>query len=210
MLIQAFNDQAFSEQNLVPTTAMYGDCFIEKRTEILLESLAIKNTELLLGFNGNEGLGFTGGLLPEYDVNKSIVIQIATPWITRMFGQIPDYEMSRVFDFYLGKIEFDDSTNLIQQFNNIFGDIIINCPTIYIAGYSRKYGNNKPYFYFFNQNTTTNQYGNVYGDFNVSTHYEEVQYVFGMPFLHPETYTDEERMLSKDMLSIWTSFAKNG
>jgi acetylcholinesterase/cholinesterase len=208
MLIQTF-DQTFNEPNSLPTTAMFGDSFIEKRPEILLESHAIKDTQLLLGINANEGFGLFDGLLPQI-VNKSIVIQIATSWITRIFGQIPDKEMSRVFDFYLGKIEFYDSTNLMQQFYNILGDIFINCPTLYIAGYSRKYGNNRPYFYFFNQNTTANQYGDVYGSFNFSTHYQEVQYVFGMPLLHPETYTHEERVLSRDMISIWTSFAKNG
>lgn len=41
-------------------------------------------------------------------------------------------------------------------------------------------------------------------------HFDEVQFVFGTPFIKPNDYTDEERDFSARLMEAWVSFARYG
>jgi carboxylesterase type B len=41
-------------------------------------------------------------------------------------------------------------------------------------------------------------------------HGAELEFVFGLPFLDPESSSEIDRNLSKNVMSLWTNFAKTG
>lgn len=85
------------------------------------------------------------------------------------------------------------------------GEFLIICPVIFAADdFAAR--NLSVYFYHFTQRPSNT----VWADWVGSTHYDEVQFVFGRPLLHPDAYTKEEVKLSKRMMSAWASFARTG
>ena len=43
-----------------------------------------------------------------------------------------------------------------------------------------------------------------------ATHGYEIEYVFGVPWLTPLAYDDDDRLVSRNMMSYWANFAKSG
>lgn len=51
---------------------------------------------------------------------------------------------------------------------------------------------------------------NLYHDWVGADHGDDMQYVFGQPFITPKTYGDRQRNLSGYMIAYWANFAKTG
>ncbi len=63
------------------------------------------------------------------------------------------------------------------------------------------------YEYFFNYRSTVNPWPSWTG----VLHGDEIAFIFGEPFKTKLfNYTDEERQLSRDMMTTWANFAKTG
>lgn len=52
--------------------------------------------------------------------------------------------------------------------------------------------------------------GKPYHDWMGSDHGDDMQYVFGQPFITPQAYGDRQRELSGYMIAYWANFAKTG
>lgn len=68
----------------------------------------------------------------------------------------------------------------------------------------RQESNNNAVNYFYNFNHTNGYYKDY--DLNQAVHIEERLYIFGAPFAMPSKFSDDERELSKTMMSIWGKF----
>ncbi|XP_023236325.1 putative inactive carboxylesterase 4 isoform X4 [Centruroides sculpturatus] len=49
-----------------------------------------------------------------------------------------------------------------------------------------------------------------YKEWEGAPRFEDVFFVFGMPFMYPEFFTEEEKYFSYQIIQLWTSFAKTG
>ncbi|GBO09671.1 Acetylcholinesterase-1 [Araneus ventricosus] len=85
------------------------------------------------------------------------------------------------------------------------GDYVLVCPTVYYAAIHAQYG--KSVYYYDFQHRPQNS---VWADWMGTTHFDEVDFVFGGPFKSPSQYPTEERALSKLMIEHWTNFVKYG
>jgi carboxylesterase type B len=195
------------------STVMYGTEFLFPSPDDAFRSNYMRNQQLMLGVNANESpilfyYGFLQYLpkqIPQIFTKKEVEL-LTTIVLPFLDDQLTSEEYAQVMNYYFGGIEETDVSRGYQALSSIIGDTLFTCPTLYFGGSSLIYGNNTPYFYFFNQNTSYNQYDG----WDESTHGQEVQYVFGMPLLHQKLYTDRERELSRRMIGIWSSFVYNG
>jgi carboxylesterase type B len=113
--------------------------------------------------------------------------------------------------FYLSNIDSNNEIALIQSFSQFYGDIIITCPTYFFA---KKFVENSPKEKVFFYELTYAR--NDSKDYRCDTklmgicHGAELEFVFGLPFLDPESSSEVDRNFSKKVMSLWTNFAKTG
>ncbi|PRD33012.1 UNVERIFIED_CONTAM: Acetylcholinesterase-1 [Trichonephila clavipes] len=163
---------------------------------------------LLIGDNHNEGVnlitynqdvfGFFGEKNPL--LNKTYAKYLLK---TSFFGS--SCSTDDVASYYLDDISDDDPFRVRQQLYTGNGEITLTCPTTYF-GESYANRSNDVYFYLFNHRPRDSPWAPWMG----ATHYDEVQFVFGEPFLDSSRYTVLEFDLSKKMIQYWTNFAKYG
>lgn len=79
------------------------------------------------------------------------------------------------------------------------------CPSIYLAESVAKKGNKVLYYYFVQRSHIA-----PWAQWMGVAHFEETPFVFGYPLTHPAKFTESERLLSLEMVDVWTTFAKSG
>ncbi|CAG2121416.1 unnamed protein product, partial [Medioppia subpectinata] len=95
------------------------------------------------------------------------------------------------------------------QLNDLFGDLMITCPTHQFAvNYGQQSAESNVYFYELTYHRTPTKPGpDMFG----VTHGEEVPFVFGLPLIYPQkTDTEIDKQFSRDVMKMWTDFAKYG
>lgn len=108
--------------------------------------------------------------------------------------------------FYRGldKNNGEEVRNRTQQ---LISDGLIVCPNQMVVTSCAKSANCKVFYYYFDHRTSNA----VFADWLAGAqHYEEIQYIFGYPFIKPDKYSKEEQELSKLIMSSWSNFAKTG
>ncbi|XP_075550192.1 acetylcholinesterase-like [Dermacentor variabilis] len=106
---------------------------------------------------------------------------------------------------YMKAIPADNKTALRQMVAGLMGDCFFSCPTrLFAEKYSAK--GRKVYAAVFAHRSRKSQLPEWFG----ATHLQEVQFVFGIPFLDPANYTDEDREYSLYVMKSLASFARTG
>ncbi|CAG2178073.1 unnamed protein product, partial [Oppiella nova] len=90
-----------------------------------------------------------------------------------------------------------------------FGDYAMTCPTISFAKslYKTDPKSNVYQYYF---NSKISDWNPLCGPWMGVCHTNDVDHVFGMPFLDTKRFVDRERDISQQMIDIFTTFARNG
>lgn len=104
----------------------------------------------------------------------------------------------------------DDKNDYMKHWNRyvqIVGDVQFACTNyLFINDYSSFGG--KVYYYELNAKSSFNKLIPKWT--NGAAHGDDVPYVFGVPLITEELFTDQEIELSKSIMSTWTQFAING
>ncbi|GBM49084.1 Acetylcholinesterase-1 [Araneus ventricosus] len=191
----------------------WGDeLFPRNPRETLLEG-GFPFTELFIGNSGNEGVCAITSAIPEvfgFFGEKDALIgrEAAVTYLRSFFPTFKDQD--QVIEQYLHLLNEAEepevaSKQYILALGDALGDFIIECPTVYYAAVSSQSGVNVYYYDF--QHRPVNS---VWADWMGTTHFDEVDFVFGGPFKFPSDYPTEERVLSKIMIEHWTNFVKYG
>lgn len=109
-------------------------------------------------------------------------------------------------DFMFGG-EDTNSSKVAAKMDKLLGQALFLCPNIMFVDSYLKLPNRTAYYYQFNPRPKSAK--NLRWS-KGALHHEEVQFVFGQPLSEPTKYTDEEILLSKEMMDDWTMFAKTG
>ena len=100
-----------------------------------------------------------------------------------------------------------NSANLAWfKFNKIIGDIIFSCPSIKVANKYSELNPHKTFFYKFNKRSFRNPWPKWFG----VSHGFEIEFVFGVPFVHVNYFDEDDRLISLKMMNFWSNFAKTG
>lgn len=174
--------------------------------------------EIMIGVNGMEGASFIWDMFPDLFPEKGPVNEKLT-WDSLRFrinrnhpGK--DDDLNTLFDAM--NADMKDTPGVIaQKFAQVIGDMVFVCPSISLSksfvkrnSINGNKGHYKVFFYEYNHRPS--DINDTYPwALNRALHTEEVPIVFGKPFLEPDLWTNEERALSKRIMSMWVKFAKD-
>uniref|UniRef100_A0A0B7BAT8 Carboxylic ester hydrolase n=1 Tax=Arion vulgaris TaxID=1028688 RepID=A0A0B7BAT8_9EUPU len=181
----------------------------------LLRTGNFKKTPILIGSNQNEGTFFLAYIHWIFNLNNAPVItsalyhQLMTHVLFRHYPYHPfllnEFGLDAIMFHYRDWLDPENHTALSVSLDNAVGDCFFVCPVNKLA---RTYAKHKlpVYYYWFSQRWTANPWPEWMG----VLHADEIWYTFGHPFNSSHSFTEEERQLSRKMMTYWTNFAKTG
>ena len=191
----------------LPFIPVIDGTFLTERPESALKRGAVKDCEMLIGSNTNEGAFFLIYEVPGFSKDTESLLT------KEQFIDALKYAFSQANSFGLNALEFEytpwlapnDGAMLRDAIDKSTGDYNFICPTYEMAiGYAKA---SKPvYYYRFTDRASNNPWPAWMG----VLHADEIAYIFGLP-LHPENgFNDEEKELSRMMMGYWANFARSG
>lgn len=184
-----------------------GDTFLPENPIDLFRKKEFKNSELLLGVNRDEGTSFLSLQKPDIfgmfgqKVDPNAFDENSAKQIIQAMVKIDDD--NKILQNYLDRPKFESRYTYLNAMGDILGDYLITCSSVFQADHHSLAGN-RVYFYLFDYRSASSPRAEWMG----VSHFDEVQYVFGNPFY--KNLTEYEEELSKDIMDMWTSFAKTG
>ncbi|GFT24984.1 acetylcholinesterase-1, partial [Nephila pilipes] len=111
-----------------------------------------------------------------------------------------------IIKYYLPDYVPEDAYDFIRyQIYTSFGDEFFVCPQVYYAEKCAQKGYNVYYYVWRHRSSKT-----PWAPWMGVPHFDEVEFVFGLPLLYPSEYQTEEIQLSQKTIEIWSSFVKAG
>ncbi|XP_023236332.1 cholinesterase-like [Centruroides sculpturatus] len=171
-----------------------------------IEKGLIHDVDVMIGRVPDEGSTFLAYYKPEVlNQEHPVMTKSEAKHSLSKFFKLNDSSVQYVVDEYLGNLSDDDYWEIFQRAKKAIGDGILTCP---IIGLIEKLSEHHRvvYNYIFNHARINAGYKKWEG----ISHFAEVYFVFGMPFMYPESYTSQEEEFSYQIIKLWTSFAKTG
>ncbi len=113
--------------------------------------------------------------------------------------------------FYLSNTDSNNETVLRQSFSQFYGQMHITCPTYLFAKQFAQYSpKGKVYFYELTYQRNNSKLFGCDTEWMGVCHAADLEFVWGLPFLKPESSSEVDRNFSKKVMSLWTNFAKTG
>ncbi|XP_067133918.1 LOW QUALITY PROTEIN: cholinesterase-like [Centruroides vittatus] len=171
-----------------------------------IDSGAIHGTEVMIGHLETEGSPILLYYKPEFQrENYPKLTKSEAEYILSKFYLLNGTLLQSVVDKYFGKLSKWNYSGITTRTVEALSDGILVCSIVALAEKLWKY-QNTVYYYNFNHSRLTAGYRKWQG----VPHFEENYFVFGMPFMLPEQFTEEEKYFSYQIIQLWTSFAKTG
>ncbi|XP_015791293.1 acetylcholinesterase isoform X1 [Tetranychus urticae] len=163
--------------------------------------------EVMLGSTQDEGTFFLHYLDPKLfgatlnNVSHSRIMQ----FVRQSFPFLTPRVASLVYSSFLPISEDTSPADVRQILSDFIGDSTFTCPlTLFSQLFVKNEGS--AYFYVFDHKPSNSPWPNWMG----VLHFDEVQFIFGVPLRQPHLYQSEEVEFSKRLMKTWVSFAKNG
>lgn len=162
----------------------------------------------ITGANANEGSLFLHQIrpkqfpleaLPQIDRNgiKQLFLEFGSG-----FQNLSDKQIETMIETF--GINGDNPSDIRQQLTAIIGDFLFKCPVLKFADSLSEWSNVTLYMYYFTESS-----GHL-PKWVGSSHFEEVQFVFGLPYRYPHKYSTKQKEFTKRLIKTWTHFARNG
>ncbi len=111
--------------------------------------------------------------------------------------------------FYLSNTDPNNETALRQSFSQFYGEMHIICPTYLFAKlFAENSPKEKVYFYSLTYQRNNSKLFGCDTEWMGVCHAADLEFVFGLTFLKPESSSELDRSFSKKVMSLWTNFAK--
>ncbi|XP_022686184.1 acetylcholinesterase-1-like isoform X1 [Varroa jacobsoni] len=188
---------------------IHGDTFLPEPAEKLINTGKLAKVPLLIGNNKDEGSYFVyylfGRSLKLEDVSMVTKYEVDL-YMTFSLQMLLQTNVRTIRERYLRNVKEDEGRKAIRKAAELVGDLAMICPTKYFAEQAAMQGLNVHYYEF----NFRSSFG-TWPDWVGTTHGEEIPFVFGHPLsgLEPNA-TNREKEVSKEIISIWTDFAKTG
>ncbi|CAG2101328.1 unnamed protein product [Medioppia subpectinata] len=164
-----------------------------------------------MGGNADEGTLFLHQIRPKQfplDTDPNITAADVRQILREMATGLPEVS-DRMLDQIIGITPTTgvniSAVELRHRLTTIIGDFLFKCPVVVFADALQEWPNGTDvYMYYFTQRS-----GRL-PEWVGSSHFEEVQYVFGLPLRYPNDYDVEHRVFSLQLIKTWTHFATTG
>ncbi|XP_054155664.1 carboxylesterase 5A-like [Oppia nitens] len=191
------------------------------------QSLKYPVNEILMGTNAVEGAEFASlGPLAKYWHNDTIdrnftrhaIDEFVNQSVLEMYQNLAQEALGFAFD----GLDQQNTTQLWTRYIQLIGDIIFVCPDqLFVDQFAGDDTSNTDggvvtrnrrtvYYYQFKHKPRHISSGPKWA--TGAVHGDEIAFIFGYPLVVSDesVYTREERQLSRQMMTIWTNFAKTG
>ncbi len=164
--------------------------------------------------NKNEGTILLLFILPDYlnMTDSTMTGEQFVDSMDRLFRHYPSYHnvtsdagMDALLYEYTNWEDKDDKYANIAQLDFAYADLLFVCPSQIMADAYTAAGESV-YFYEFTERIDSYPMPDWVG----VAHGSEVLLMLGVPFFYPEDFTEEETVLSVEMMKQWGNFAKTG
>lgn len=185
-----------------------GDEFLPMNAHEALRKGLFKSSDVMLGVNKDEGSIFVANTLPYIFLNgfaPNITKDEAAFYMIFFFQYIIRTGTRDIRDHYFKGIKDKDYLAVRKAFIDAIGDYLQICPTTYYGHVYSKF-NNSVYYYYFTHRPSNSYWPEWLG----TAHFDEVEFIFGIPLRFPEKFTSEEVSFSRTMMDIWLTFSKTG
>ncbi|TWW63685.1 acetylcholinesterase [Takifugu rubripes] len=189
--------------------------------QAMISSGSFKDTQLLLGFNQDEGTYFLLYGAPGFSKDNESLIS-REDFLEGVKVSVPhanDIGLEAVVLQYTDWLDENNGKKNRDALDDIVGDHNVICPLAYFArSYAQHLGASSGML-----NSGVNSQGGVYVylfDHRASNiawpewmgviHGYEIEFVFGLPLEKRLNYTQEEEKLSRRMMKYWANFARTG
>ncbi|KAM7290689.1 acetylcholinesterase [Ixodes scapularis] len=186
----------------------YNDQFIPKVPRVAIDRGFFQDVEVLMGVTTDEGamsLQFphTPELLTESlaDVAQDGLDDA----LRRSVLSWTKSDITSLLEEYKDKVPPEDKEGLRRAYIDYMSDRAFNCPAQFSAEKHSARGN-PVYFYIFAHRSKKDGLPSWVR----APHYSDVPYFLALPFNDDAAYTDEDRELCEDVVTMLTSFAKTG
>ncbi|CAG2122075.1 unnamed protein product, partial [Medioppia subpectinata] len=122
-------------------------------------------------------------------------------------------DVKRVDDYYLQNVHKNSSLELKKAFYELYGDLIMKCPTYLFAKQAALNGQPGHNVYFYQVTYQNKHFAHQFGcdvEGMGVCHVAETAFVYGLPYLIPDAYSPMDAIFSADLMKMWTNFAKYG
>jgi carboxylesterase type B len=161
----------------------------------------------MAGMTSDEASGMLNQMFP--DVHNLTVeeFKFLVSTINQMYHGL---DAENVTQFYFKNIDPKDPGASVRAFEVFIGDLSLKCSTYLFA---KQFATNAPSKNVYSYELTsesqfmTNATGCPPGKV---CHSADIPFVFGRPFINPDLFSHEETVFSRDIMKMWTNFAKTG
>lgn len=182
--------------------------FIPCRPSLAMEEGYFDPYDAMISVTANEG-AYTFNILSDKEALKDDLNSYEWERLrVSLQSLIGVFFSGRVFSVamdYMKNVHIEDKVALRKIVADMLGNQLFYCPTRLFAEKYSAMGNNV-YATVFGHRSAKSRLPEWFG----ATHLEEVQFVFGIPFLNQANYTDKDREFSADAMKMLASFARTG
>lgn len=196
-------------RKLLAFLPVFGDDLLPVNVLVALQKgMFSRNVNVMIGVTPDEGSTILSTASPRFFqreshrvVSKSELFSTCNRTFLHSFSKSA---LRKIYWKYLGLLGHTNYLTLRSAISNCIADYFMICPAHIFAEGLQKRGV-EVYFYQFDYRTKNS----VQPPWMGVIHTAELYYLFGEPF-STSWYTDKERQFSRDMVRIWTTFAKTG
>ena len=129
-------------------------------------------------------------------------------FVLKINGFFHSLNVESVVDYYLNNTDLNDSDAIKWKINDIFGDILLKCPTYLFAKQYAEHSSEETGVYFYGLTHTSK--GEAMEEYMGIFHGSDIDFVFGNLLLRPNDYSEEDIQFTEQIVKYWTDFAKYG
>ncbi|XP_070393445.1 cholinesterase-like isoform X2 [Dermacentor albipictus] len=190
-------------------TAVYGDEYLP-HDPVTAADVSVPK-QFLLGNVENEGSVFASlwfwmqfPFHSAMNIGKTDMVY----FFLKTFSFMPEFVTRAVFNLYVGTLRETEYTELRTEFGHAIGDAFLRCPEVFFGEKLSQHNSNVYYYNMVYHSATATHLDPWFG----LTHFEDVQYVFGMPLRDrpPKNYSLADAEFSRYVMNIWVTFSKTG
>ena len=191
-----------------PFVPIIDGSFLDETPQVAMETKNYKKTNIMIGANRDEGHYFIMYYLTDLFQKKESVYVNRSDFI-RSVSELNLYvspigKEAIIFE-YTDWLEPKNPLKNRDALDKMVGDYAFTCPAVDFAQYYAESGNNI-YMYYFSERASTNPWPTWAG----VLHGDEIAFIFGEPLNKSRNYDQNEKALSRRMMSYWANFAKTG
>ncbi|CAH1800626.1 unnamed protein product [Owenia fusiformis] len=181
---------------------------VEDNPRNLIKEGKFQKKDIIAGVNTDEGSFWILYALPGFfkDNSSEQSEQMYRDAIKTLDWDLPSGTKDLITTEYLPADTSDKNANR-DAIEDEMGDRAFICPTINLAqDFSASNSGNTVYMYYLSHRASNE----VWPEWMGTIHGADIQWIFGLPLDKSRGYTKEEEVLSKDIMTYWSNFAKTG